>query len=153
LIVGILAGLATAALTLVVFCIAIYRFVILPEHKAATQRAETQAGNWKDLAVSLTERGLLFRELPLLKEDMEALTKQPVETPEGEETLEELQEQYDRLQNPLHFASEGELGERRRLAQKIALKKKNADLRDRSELATEESHNILTPDDMNYLSQ
>lgn len=104
------------------------------------------------MAMQLMQTGLLFRELPLSKEDLEMASRPPREPADDEEkTLEELESEMDDLSNPLTVASTGELGRRRALAHAIALKKQTADLKDKSELSTEHVENVFTADDMDHL--
>lgn len=146
-----------AILVAFALCAVFYYFVVIPERERFVERTmkrlEVEAAHWKELATSLTQRGLLFRELPLLNEDVEALNRPPRETGEGDddETLKQLEAKMADYDNELNFATEGELGERRLLARQIALKKRDSDLKDKSELATEHSVNTFGAEDMEHL--
>jgi hypothetical protein len=138
-------------------CAYFYARVVVKErtaHLEAERDAEARhAADWKEWAIRLTQTGLLFRELPITKEDLEMATRPPRETETDEEkSLEELQAEMDDLSQTMDFSSQGELGERRRLARAIALKRRDSDLKTKSELATESSENVFgSEEDLNHL--
>lgn len=138
-------------------CFCFYARVVIKErtrHLVSERDAEREhATQWKDLAVNLTERGLLFRELPLLHEDLKEITKpaEPEPSP-SEMSLSELEDEYEQIENPISSSSQGELGRRRELAKAIAMKRRDSDLRDKSEIATEDFVGNFGAADMSHLS-
>lgn len=141
-----------------IICAYFYARIVVKErseHLIAQRDAEiAHAADWKEMAVKLTERGLLFRELPMLQEKLDAVEEAREQGEVGEMSLEEIEEELAELESPLRFSSHGELGRRRRLAAQREKLRRNADLRDRSDLATESSVNTfgLSEAEQQYLA-
>lgn len=141
-----------------VICAYFYARIVVKErsdHLIAQRDAEiAHANDWKEMAVKLTERGLLFRELPMLQEKLEATEEAQGQGEVEELSLEEIEAEMSELDSPLHFSSQGELGRRRRLAARRETLRRNSDLKDRSDLATESAVNTfgLSEADMQHLA-
>lgn len=109
-------------------------------HLEAEKEAEQRHGaDWKELAIKLTERGLLFRELPPLVE--------AAGTEEGaaELSLEEVERELQAFDMPVNFSAYGELGRRRELVAQRERLRRNMDLRSKGEMATEAIENTFGP--------
>lgn len=130
-----------------IMCAYFYARIVVKErsdHLTAQRDAEiAHAADWKEMAVKLTERGLLFRELPMLQEKLDAIEEAKEQGEVGELSLEEIEAELGDLDSPLHFSSQGELGRRRMLAARREALRRNSDLKDRSDLATESSVNTF----------
>lgn len=147
-----------AILIAFVVCAYFYARIVVKErtdHLTAQRDAEiAHANDWKEMAIKLTERGLLFRELPMLQEKLEAVEEAARQGEVGELSLEEIEAEMSELDSPLHFSSQGELGRRRMLAARRETLRRNADLKDRSDLATESAVNTfgLSEADLQHLA-
>lgn len=141
-----------------IICTYCYARIVVKErtdHLTAQRDAEiAHKEDWKEMAVKLTERGLLFRELPMLQEKLDAIEEAKEQGEVGDLSLEEINAEMEELDSPLHFSSQGELGRRRKLAARREALRRNADLRDRSDLATESTVNTfgLSEADMQHLA-